>query len=106
MPGGENVTAAKVARDVGLPLCRAIDSWDSNDYDGVVDLLAPVRGALSDLGGSHAQRDLFLDTLIAARLRSGARGQAIEALQGRLAWRTPHLDEVWMSRLDGPGGAP
>ena len=84
LPGGEEVTAAKVARDVGLPLCRAIGSWYADDYGAVVDMLEPMRGALSDLGGSHAQRDLFHQILISSAVRAGR----FDTARGLLADRT------------------
>ena len=92
--------------DVGARLCRAIRAFARGDHGAAGDALSKVVSETARLGGSHAQRDLFLDTLIAARLRSGAHGQAIEALQARLARRTPHLDAAWMRRLDGAGGTP
>ncbi len=92
--------------DVGARLCRAVRAYALGDHRAAGDALSEVVPETARLGGSHAQRDLFLDTLIAARLRSGAHGQAIQALQARLARRTPHLDEGWMSRLDKAGGAP
>jgi len=36
-----------------------------------VELLAPVRGHLKQIGGSNAQRDLFIQTLIIAAFRAG-----------------------------------
>lgn len=88
--------------DVGARLCRAIRAYALGEYEAAADALSDIGSETARLGGSHAQRDLFLDTLIAARLRAGAHGQAIEALRARLAWRTPHLDEAWMGRLAGP----
>ena len=86
--------------DVGLRLCRAFQAYASGDYGTAGDALSAVASETVRLGGSHAQRDLFLDTLIAARLRSGAPAQALEALRSRLGKRTPHLDEAWMDRLE------
>jgi predicted Zn-dependent protease len=37
----------------------------------VVDLLEPLRYRLEGVGGSHAQRDIFVQLLIEAALRSG-----------------------------------
>ena len=92
--------------DVGARLCRAVRAFADGDHEAAADLLSAAVPETARLGGSHAQRDLFLDTLIAARLRCGAHGQAIEALQARLARRTPHLDAAWMGRLDKAGGPP
>lgn len=62
------VTQARVIEDVGLALARAIAAWYRRDYNAVVDTLLPIRYALPAIGGSHAQRDLFHQILIAAAL--------------------------------------
>ena len=64
------VTQAAVIKEVGLALAEAIAAWYKGNYKVVVELLLPVRYALHDIGGSHAQRDLFHQILIAAALRA------------------------------------
>ena len=64
------VTQSRVIDNVGLALAKAIAAWYRGDYKGVVELLLPVRYSLPALGGSHAQRDLFHQILIAAALRA------------------------------------
>jgi tetratricopeptide (TPR) repeat protein len=68
--GAAGVTQARVIEGVGLELARAIAAWYRGDYDGVVERLLPIRYSLPDIGGSHAQRDLFHQILIAAALRA------------------------------------
>ena len=68
--GEAGVTQAGVIDSVGLELARAIAAWYRGDYDGVVERLLPIRYSLPDIGGSHAQRDLFHQILIAAALRA------------------------------------
>lgn len=89
------VTQAQVIGDVGLALAKAIAAWYRGDYDSVVEHLMPIRYSLSAIGGSHAQRDLFHQILIAAALR-GSRPTLARAL---LAERT-HLkpDNAWSWR--------
>ena len=105
VPGGDEVTAAQVARHVGLPLCQAIGSWYAGDYDTAVDRLASVRGLLHEIGGSHAQRDLFHQILISSAVRAGRFDQARELLAERTvakpgnAWTWKRLAEA----LDGLG---
>ncbi|MGI9415090.1 MAG: tetratricopeptide repeat protein [Hyphomicrobiales bacterium] len=107
VPGGDQVTAARVARHVGLPLCQAIGSWYAGDYGAAVDRLAPVRGSLSELGGSHAQRDLFHQILISSAVRAGRFDQARDLLAERSAskpgnaWTWKRLAQA----LDGLGDA-
>jgi hypothetical protein len=52
------------------------------------------------LGGSHAQRDVIVDTLISALIRAGDEAGAHAALSERNQVRAAHLDQTWYSRLD------
>jgi tetratricopeptide (TPR) repeat protein len=68
--GSTGVTQSRVVDTVGLAIADAIAAWYRRDYDGVIESLLPIRYGMSDLGGSHAQRDLFHQILIAATLRA------------------------------------
>lgn len=68
--GGDG-TNAMMTRDVGLPLCRAIQAFGQADYGGAVDLILPVRTIANRFGGSHAQRDVIAWTAVEAALRGG-----------------------------------
>ena len=46
-------------------------AWRSRDHARVVQRLAPVRGELWRIGGSHAQRDLFTLILLDSAIRAG-----------------------------------
>ncbi len=65
-----------------------------------------LEAALADLpriGGSHAQREVFEDSLIVAYLRSGQCPKADTLLRSRLARRPSARDDAWllMCRADG-----
>src|SRR5262249_13598121 len=60
-----------MTRDVGLPLCRAIQAFGRERYTEAVRLIEPVRDIANRFGGSHAQRDVLTLTLIEAAIRSG-----------------------------------
>lgn len=62
---------AAMTREVGLPVARALQAFGRERWGETVDLLNPIRGRLSLFGGSHAQRDLFQQTLLEAALRAG-----------------------------------
>ena len=64
-------TNAAMAREVGLPLARALAAFGAGDYAAAVPLLARVRPVASRFGGSNAQRDIIALTLIEAALRAG-----------------------------------
>lgn len=59
----------RVAAEVGVPLAEVILSVARGD-NAACDLIA-TAAKLSTLGGSHAQRDVFLRTLLMAACRRG-----------------------------------
>jgi 2'-5' RNA ligase len=67
----ESGTNGMMARDVGLPLARAIAAFGRERYTEAVDLIAPIRANAHRFGGSHAQRDIVHLTLLESALRSG-----------------------------------
>lgn len=79
----------RVAREVGLPVCRALAAFARGRYAGCLEELYPVRHAALRMGGSNAQRDVLSLTLVEAALRAGrtelARALASERLHLRPA---------------------
>ena len=69
-------TNARMTREVGLPIVRAIRAFGAERYGETVDLLMPVRYRAQTFGGSHAQRDIVHRTLIEAAIRNGQHGLA------------------------------
>jgi len=51
--------------------------------------------AVVRIGGSHAQRELWEDTLIVAYLRAGHRDKAAKMISDRLRRRPSLRDEAW-----------
>ncbi len=90
--GEAGVTEAGVIEAVGLELARAIAAWYAGDYESVVDRLLPIRYSFQAIGGSHAQRDLFHQILIAAALRA-PRPALARALLAERAHLKP--DNAW-----------
>lgn len=64
-------TNAMMAREVGLPVGRALSAFGAGRYADCVELLLPVRTHAYRFGGSHAQRDVIHLTLVEAALRAG-----------------------------------
>lgn len=87
-------TNARMTREVGLPIVKAIDSFGQEEYADAVSLLLPVRYKAHAFGGSHAQRDLVHRTLIEAALRSGDRAMARALTQERTAQK-PFCSFSW-----------
>ncbi len=98
-----NHTNHKIARGIGLPLMRGMLDFAEGRWDDAIATLYPVRAAAQRLGGSHAQRDLIDQTLLAAACRSNdhAVGRALlnERRFGKGA--TP-LTRYWIKRLARP----
>jgi hypothetical protein len=59
-----------MAREVGLPLMRALCAYARGEHDAAVEGLWPLRLVAHRFGGSHAQRDLIDQTLLAAAAAS------------------------------------
>ena len=103
-------TQQVVTRTVGVALGRAVAHWYRGEYTEVVDVLAPVRYRLPLIGGSHAQRDLFHQILIAAALGAGRHETARTLLSERAA-RMPRNPWTWkryaqaLAALDDDEGA-
>jgi tetratricopeptide (TPR) repeat protein len=92
-----------MAREVGLPLMRGVLAFARGDADGAVDLIYPVRSVAQRFGGSHAQRDLIDQTLLAAAARGGRRniGRALVNERTMAKPVTP-LTRHWIERLALP----
>ena len=92
-----------VAREVGLPLMRGLLALARGDADGAVDLIAPVLPQLARLGGSHAQRDLIDQTLLAAAAQGGRRSMGRALLNERtMAKPLTPLTRHWADCLATP----
>jgi tetratricopeptide (TPR) repeat protein len=89
-----------MAREVGLPLMRGALALERGDVAAAADLLYGARPQAPRFGGSHAQRDLIDQTLLAAAARGGHErlGRALvnERLMAKPA--TP-LTRHWMEQL-------
>ena len=64
---------AAMAGEVGVPLIEGLAAFLRGDDATALARLAPLRAVAHRFGGSHAQRDLIDQTLLAAAARSGAR---------------------------------
>ena len=73
--------------DVGRRVVDGALAFAEGDYARVIERILPVRYKVIRIGGSHAQRDLVTQTLIAAAERSGQTGLARALLAERVAVR-------------------
>jgi tetratricopeptide (TPR) repeat protein len=78
-------------------LCRGLTAFARGAHAEAADLLATAMPNLTRIAGSHAQREVFEDTLIAALLKCGRLEPARRLLARRLARRPRVQDTVWMA---------
>jgi tetratricopeptide (TPR) repeat protein len=91
------VTNYAMTARIGLPVCRAVVAFGKGAYREAVEQLMPIRHNLSEFGGSHAQRDAVLRTLLEAALRGGNLDAAELLLGERIAVR-PGSPYNWLKR--------
>lgn len=87
-----------IAGTVALPLVRGVAAYVAGDYAGALALLESVDGEIHRVGGSHAQWELFEETMVVCLLRLGRLEQATRLLRRRLARRATPQDLAWLSR--------
>jgi hypothetical protein len=76
-----------------LPACEGAVAYRRGEYRRVIDLMLPARRNLWQMGGSHAQRDLFFQLLVDAAARENRR-DLVQLLLGEIgALGLEHLAE-------------
>ena len=89
-----------MAREVGLPVMRALVALTRGQADLAAETLYAVRGMAQGIGGSHAQRDVIDQTLLAAAARGSHRDMGRALVHERLMAKpiTP-LTRHWLEAL-------
>ena len=87
-----------ISADVGRRLVHGVVAFSRGAYARAVELLLPVRYKWIRIGGSHAQRDLLTQTLIAAATRSGNHALSRALLNERVAWRPTLRSRLLLSQ--------
>ncbi len=99
-------TRNRTLPDVVVPLLEGLHAYARADYGAAVDRIAPIEGRIVEVGGSHAQREVFHDTVVAAALRGELYDRARPLLSARLAKRS-NPGHYWTTVQAGlPSGAP
>jgi tetratricopeptide (TPR) repeat protein len=78
-------------------LCRGLGAFARGEDAEAADLLEAAMPDLTRVAGSHAQREVFEDTLIAALLGCGRFERARRLLDQRLARRPRAQDAAWLA---------
>jgi hypothetical protein len=80
--------------EVVVPLMEGLHAFAREDYHDAVAKIAPIDERIIEVGGSHAQREVFHDTLLEAALRAGEAERARPLLERRLVKR-PNPGRHW-----------
>ena len=89
-----------LSREMVLPIALGAAAFAAGDYDEAADLMGPTYPMLARIGGSHAQREVFEDTLLETYIRAGRYDEAKAMLDERLSRRSSARDTYWMGRLE------
>ncbi len=89
-----------LSREMILPIALGAAAFAAGDYDEAADLMGPTYPMLARIGGSHAQREVFEDTLLETYIRAGRYDDARAMLDERLSRRSSVRDTYWMGRLE------
>src|SRR4030095_5444306 len=83
-----------IAGTVALPLVRGVAAYAGGDYAGALALLESVDGEIHRVGGSHAQWELFEETMVVCQLKLGRLDEAQRLIRRRLGFRSSPRDLV------------
>jgi tetratricopeptide (TPR) repeat protein len=95
--------------EVTLPLVQGMNAFVHGAYREAVRYMEPLfteprLDQLARIGGSHAQREVFEDTLIEAYLRAAQFDKAETMLRTRLQRRDSVRDLFWLGRAQAKSG--
>ena len=84
-------TEGGVMREIGLPLIRGALAHRRGSFGEAFDLVYPIRHRIREIGGSHAQRDVFHQMLIDSAMRARRFVEASELLAERVESRPGNI---------------
>ena len=93
-----------IAAAVALPLVRGAAAFAAGDHAGAVAHLEPVEAEMHRMGGSHAQWEIFEETMVVCYLELGRHAGAARLLRRRLSRRASRQDLAWLARAEAGSG--
>ena len=87
-----------IAGTVALPMVQGTVAFVAGDHAGALAHLEPVEGEFHRVGGSHAQWELFEETMVACYLELERYDDAIRLVRRRLQRRASPRDLRWLDR--------
>jgi hypothetical protein len=87
-----------IAATVVLPIVQGIAAFAAADYAGALAHLEAVESEMHRIGGSHAQWELFEETMVVCYLELGRFDDALRLVRRRIARRASPRDLRWLER--------
>ncbi len=94
------------AGEVALPLVLGAAAFAAGDHAGALGHLEPVEREIHRMGGSHAQWELFEETMVVCYLRLARHEDAMRLVRRRLARRASPQDLRWLERAGAAAPSP
>jgi tetratricopeptide (TPR) repeat protein len=91
-----------IAGTVALPLVQGVAAFAAGDHAGALTHLEPVEGEIHRVGGSHAQWELFEETMLASYLALARYDDALRLVRRRLHRRPSPRDLHVLERCASP----
>ncbi|PYN75627.1 MAG: hypothetical protein DMD96_27565 [Candidatus Rokuibacteriota bacterium] len=95
-----------IAGTVALPLVQGVAAYVAGDHAEALARIGSVDGEIHRVGGSHAQWELFEETMVVCQLRLGHYDDALRLLRRRLAYRPSPRDIVWLGQVQSARDVP
>jgi tetratricopeptide (TPR) repeat protein len=95
-----------IAGRVVLPLVEGTAAFAAGDFAGALACFEPVEREIHRIGGSHAQWELFEETMVVCYLELGRYDDALRLVRRRLARRASPRDRAWLERATAGRAAP
>jgi tetratricopeptide (TPR) repeat protein len=94
-----------IAGTVARPLVQGIAAFVAGDHAGALRHLEPVAADAHRIGGSHAQWELFEETMVVCYLTLERYHDAMRLVRRRLQRRASPRDLRWLARASAEPGA-
>jgi tetratricopeptide (TPR) repeat protein len=89
-----------IAGTVALPMVQGVAAFVAGDPAGALAHLEPVQAEFHRVGGSHAQWELFEETMVSCYLRLERYDEASRLLRRRLQRRASPRDLRWLGQAN------
>ena len=89
-----------IAGTVALPMVQGTAAFVAGDHAGALAHLEPVEGEFHRVGGSHAQWELFEETMVVCYLALERYDDALRLVRRRLQRRASPRDLGWLERAN------